>query len=474
MSKGLKFLKTVVVYFSGNILTKIISFLLIPLYTSRIEPSEYGHYDLIVSIITMIVPIAFFQIWDGMFRFIYDYKEKKDKYAIISNGFVVAFIGLIFYTIIFIILTMNYEIQYPVLAFLYGVSIALQYIYGTITRTFERNVLYMASGIANSLFNIISNIILIAIFNMGINALYISAVLGTLIQFILIEIRLNPIKNFKIENISKKLIVRMLKFSMPIAITTVSYWLLSGFTKVVVTNILGSDENGRLAIVNKFSNTLNIVVTVFQMAWHELSFSLANDRNKKIYYENGINLFSIFLFLGLGILIPVTKVIFPYMVDEKYASAIIIIPITYIYTSFNALSSFMSTQLLAEKNSKDTFYSTLAAAILNVILSISLTKRYGIVGANIALLISFIVNFIIIKILLKNKYNINISKNNNFLIIFITFVTTLIFYKGNNVIKILYAIIVLVISLILFYKLMGQNIIIKYKEFKKVKGLKTK
>ena len=474
MSKGLKFLKTVVVYFSGNILTKIISFLLIPLYTSRIEPSEYGHYDLIVSIITMIVPIAFFQIWDGMFRFIYDYKEKKDKYAIISNGFVVAFIGLIFYTIIFIILTMNYEIQYPVLAFLYGVSIALQYIYGTITRTFERNVLYMASGIANSLFNIISNIILIAIFNMGINALYISAVLGTLIQFILIEIRLNPIKNFKIENISKKLIVRMLKFSMPIAITTVSYWLLSGFTKVVVTNILGSDENGRLAIVNKFSNTLNIVVTVFQMAWHELSFSLANDRNKKIYYENGINLFSIFLFLGLGILIPVTKVIFPYMVDEKYASAIIIIPITYIYTSFNALSSFMSTQLLAEKNSKDTFYSTLAAAILNVILSISLTKRYGIVGANIALLISFIVNFIIIKILLKNKYNINISKNNNFLIIFITFVTTLIFYKGNNVINILYAIIVLVISLILFYKLMGQNIIIKYKEFKKVKGLKTK
>ena len=121
---------------------------------------------------------------------------------------------------------------------------------------------------------------------MKTEALYASASIGMFVQVIIIEAKLRTLKNIDKKKISKDLIIKMMKFSMPIAITTISYWLLSGFTKVVVTNELGSDENGRFAIANKFSSALTIVVTVFQMSWHEMSFSLSKDENRNKYSKN--------------------------------------------------------------------------------------------------------------------------------------------------------------------------------------------
>ena len=50
----------------------------------------------------MIVPIAFFQIWDGIFRFVYDYKSKEDKYGVVSNGLVITLMGMILYIFVYI------------------------------------------------------------------------------------------------------------------------------------------------------------------------------------------------------------------------------------------------------------------------------------------------------------------------------------------------------------------------------------
>ena len=122
-----KFIKNSIIYFIGNVLTKILSFLLIPLYTSYISTADYGYYDLTISIISLVVPITFFQIWDGMFRFVYDYNEDSEKNKIISNGLFVCFIGVIIYVCeIYIaknIFKLNIENAY-LLAF-YGICITI-------------------------------------------------------------------------------------------------------------------------------------------------------------------------------------------------------------------------------------------------------------------------------------------------------------------------------------------------------------
>lgn len=410
MGKTVKFIKNAGIYFFGNVLTKILAFFLIPLYTNLIEASSYGYYDLVVSILTLVIPIIFFQIWDGMFRFIYDYKDISKKYMVITNGFIISFFSIVIYIVGMTILSQFVIIQNPILVFLYGLTLAFQYIYGTIARTFEKNKLYALSGVINTFTNLILNVFLILVFDMGIKALYISVIIGNILQIIIIEVIIKPLKEFRYQSISKDMIRKMIKFSMPIAISTISFWLLTGYSKVLISSKMGMTENGVFAIAMKFASVLTMIVSVLQMSWHELSFSLVNDKNKREYYSKGINIFFKAMLSGTILIIPITKIIFPYFVANEYYNAIYIMPIIYLYTAINSFSGFISTQFLAEKDSKTTLYSCIAAAIANIILSNLLITPYGLAGVTASLLISFTINMMIRVLLMKKKFNIEIEK----------------------------------------------------------------
>ena len=47
--RGKQFLKSVGIYAVGNIGSKLITFLMIPLYTFFVETSEFGYYDLCLT-----------------------------------------------------------------------------------------------------------------------------------------------------------------------------------------------------------------------------------------------------------------------------------------------------------------------------------------------------------------------------------------------------------------------------------------
>ena len=101
MNKLGRFVKTVLVYFIGNVLSKLVSFFLLPLYTSYIPPEPYGTYDFIITFLNLFAPILFFQVWDGMFRRSFDFENTSDKYKIINNAFSVCMLGGVLYFILF-------------------------------------------------------------------------------------------------------------------------------------------------------------------------------------------------------------------------------------------------------------------------------------------------------------------------------------------------------------------------------------
>ena len=121
-----------------------------------------------------------------------------------------------------------------------GFFLALQYYFTVIARSYLKNTLYVVSGCVSSAVNIASNLVLILVFNMGIEALYISFAAGTLIQVAIIWCVIHPFRGFKIAGCSFDKIKKLLKFSAPIAVNTVSYWLLNGLTKVVIINKLSA------------------------------------------------------------------------------------------------------------------------------------------------------------------------------------------------------------------------------------------
>ena len=56
----------------GNLSTKILIFLLVPIYTSSLSTTDYGFYDLTISTVQLLFPIFSLNIVDSVLRFILD------------------------------------------------------------------------------------------------------------------------------------------------------------------------------------------------------------------------------------------------------------------------------------------------------------------------------------------------------------------------------------------------------------------
>ena len=68
----------------GKLSTQVISFLLLPLYTSKLSTAEYGTYDFLVTLSTFLLPIITLLMEESMFRFLIDAEDLKEKKRVIK------------------------------------------------------------------------------------------------------------------------------------------------------------------------------------------------------------------------------------------------------------------------------------------------------------------------------------------------------------------------------------------------------
>lgn len=466
LNKLKQFIGTSSIYFLGSVLSKVIIFLLLPIYTSKISPNEFGTYDLIVTMISFLAPIAFFQIWDGMYRFSFDKKNNDDKFIYISNSIVVLIIGVFLYSIFFLAFYINYSFDHANLIYIYGIFFALQYQYTFSARVFLENKLFAISGVLNTLLNASVNLILILVFEKGIEALYIASILGIALQIILIEIKIKALKKFSFKSLDQNIQIQMIKFSVPLCFATVTYWLLSGYTKIGISRDLGLEMNGLYAIASKFTGLIALFVSVFQFAWNELAYLISKESNRKKQYEISLNYMTKVVLISAAIIMLVTKLIFPVVVNYSYNGALLLIPIAIMGVAFNSLAGFIGTIFMTEKNTKVIFWTTMFAASINVISLSKFTEKFGIQGAIASLSISFLSLFFIRIYLASKFYNVKISFYSILKLFILMIATAFIFFTIENIAIVIIAIILLII--IFIYSIKDLIIIllnrIKYKK----------
>lgn len=444
MDKMKRFLGTAGIYLIGNVLSKLISFFLLPLYTGKLAPEQFGMYDLVVTIICLSAPVAFFQIWDGMFRFAFEKHEANEKYSVISNSFLVWTSGLAIYSIVFFIIYKVLYFEFAGLIFIYGISVAIQYQYLFLARAFLKNKLFALSGLVNSMISAIINIILISTFNIGIESLYIAPVLGCLAQILIIEKVLHPLKNFRFSEIKIHTVMEIIRFSIPLCIATVLYWLLSGYTKLFISQQLGTHSNGLYAVANRFSSMMALALTVFQYAWNEMAYLMVKDANRVTQYERSVEyIFKIVLF-GSGIFMLFIKLIFSYFINNKYGDALEIVPLTLMGVAVNAFAGFLDTIFLAEKQTRWTFKTTMVGAGVNIAALWIFTPVWGLQGAIGALFLAFTVLAFFRLYILGKMFAIKFQWSN--LMYFLMLAGAVcVFYAVNNTLLVLLAIIILVV-----------------------------
>lgn len=402
-SSLLRFIKSSGIFFIGSVLSKAISIFMLPLYTNRIPMDDMGYYDLSLTYITIATSFLFFDIWVAILRYMYDEKTEQNQATVIKSGFLIFVVSSIIYLISGITFALIFNPDSIILILLYGLFQNISNLLCFCIRGFQKNKEFAISGIINTIMNVASNLLLILRFGFGYESLYIAAIVGFISQSVYLSFSGDIFHLLKSNSYNLDITKSMFKYSLPLCLNSIAYWVLTSLNRIVLNGVYGNEANGIYAIGNKFSFVIGLVTTCFTYAWQDISFSKANEEEVGKFYSQASMIYSKILLLCTALALPVIKIIFPILVGGSYISAEKTIPLFLVVATISAISTFIGNIFYAIKETKTIFVSMVVSAVVNVIFSYPLITLFHIDGANLSMLISFIINILIRCIVLRKK-----------------------------------------------------------------------
>ncbi|MCD7893353.1 MAG: oligosaccharide flippase family protein [Erysipelotrichaceae bacterium] len=395
INREINLFKNTIILSIGKFLPMLVSTITLPIITACLTKVEYGTYDLISTLIMLILPAATLQIQSAAFRFLIECRKDIEKSSeVITNIlFVIIPISLIVSFFIFIFYP-NIEWSSRILISVYFFLDSLVNAFSQIVRGLGRNSDYAISSIILSIVNCIGIIITLSLMNMGINGALASLCMANFFALFFFLLKDNIIKYIKYSKISVKLIKEMISYSWPMIPNNLSNWVLKLSDRLVITAFLGIEANAIYAVANKIPNILSSAQGVLVAAWQENASLYVNDKDANKYFSNMFDhIFS--LMIGItALLIAFTPILFNLLIKGDYGEAYYQMPILIFGMFFYCMSAFQGGIYIAHKKTKSVGITTTIAAAVNFIIDIVLVNIIGITAGSISTLISYFTLYI--------------------------------------------------------------------------------
>lgn len=447
-NKNRYLLKNTIALSMGSFGSKILIFLLVPLYTNVLTLAEYGTIDLITVITTVLVPIITLNIHESVMRFMMD--SDSDSNSILSVGLIMLAIMFLLCVLMFPIFSIiSVTSKYSLLLVLYMISFAVSNIFLCYIRGQEKLFDYSIIGIIQSLLITIFNILFLLYLKVGIRGYIISYILAYLITSIVCILKGRIFSNYHF-SFDSKLNKSMLKYSVFLIPNSLMWWVINSSDRFMVTSIISIEANGIYSVSYKIPTILIALTTIFNQAWM-FSAIKENDKKKeeKNSYTNAIysGLFNIVISISLFILL-ILKPLMKIYVGKKFYSAWLYTPPLIIGAFFLTLGTFISNEYAANKDSLGLLKSSSLGAMVNLLLNYVLIPKIGIFGAAIATCISYISVFIFRYFNTKKYVKLKIFDTNKIIGIILLLISSFVVYVDSNYIYIILFITLLIELLI--------------------------
>lgn len=373
-----RLIKKTGLYFIGNLSSKILAFLLVPIYAFYIKKADLGYYDYTQTIMNVAVPIVFCAIWEAILKYILqeDSEDEKTKVLATSCGFSI-FISFILIIGAYIYNGfLNEKIESLNYVIFMIISYSLMFIWQYYSRALGENRIYVLTGIIGTLVNFGLNIFLICVLKMGLNALFISYILGNVSIIVILECKLKILKKLTLKNIDFNVLKKMLIFSTPLVLNLTSTWLITGFGRFIITEKLGDAENGLYAFANKFALVISMLGSVINMAIiEEALISAKKEGIGKGFIKTIENLFRIFQ----SIMIPAVPAItiFYFMIKTtEYYESMAYFPGLLLYSLIMIMTTSFGTVFQVINKTKYQFITTAIGSAVTVVIAVLFIEKY--------------------------------------------------------------------------------------------------
>jgi O-antigen/teichoic acid export membrane protein len=393
--------KEAAVYGLSSIVGRFLNFLLVPFYTNYLARAEYGVVSNIYAYIAFAFVIYGYGMDSAYMRFVAS-SESEDKKQTLS----IPLYSLLVTSLLFSVGVHAFApaiseaigaeghanlIRYAGWILFFDTLVIVPFAYLRMT---NRAKVFAGLRILNILINVVLTILMLAFFRMKLEAVFIANLVASAATALMLAWVALPQLTLKL---SGQLFREMLGFGLPyipaglagIAIQVIDRPIVKALTNDATLGVY--QANYRLGVL------MMLVVGMFDYAWRPFFLTHARDSDAPKLFSK------VFTYLvALLMLVFVSGSFFVedivrirmfggYFINPNYWEGLSIVPIVLMAYVFTGAYVNFVVGVYLEKKTKYLPYATGAGALVNVVVNLILIPKYGITGAAIATLLSYVV-----------------------------------------------------------------------------------
>lgn len=399
------------VYGLGSTLTNIISILILPIFTRYLSPQDYGIAAILSVTATLISGLTELGLPSGISRF-FRHESLEKQRQLIST----AQIAMTVLTIIIAFISVPLSRPLSVLFFRtpdYSYLIILTFITIPLNKIIiaplmrirleDRVAIFTAINTSKAVIMIILNFTLIVFLKRGVNGLFEGPFITALIYAIFIGIY-----SLKTNGLyfSKSLLYKILPFSIPFALNSVSVWIINWADRFILVKMTNLSEVGLYNLGYSVGMFILLPVGAFVTAWSTFYMSVGKKRNAKEIYSLIFNHYTwIISFIALFIVV-FSRDYFSFFIASKFQGAYLVVPVVTFAYMLRGNFTIASVGAYIKKKAKLILLVEFLAMIINVALMFLLIPKMGRMGAAWATLGSYIILPVLMIYFSRKFYNI--------------------------------------------------------------------
>lgn len=433
----------------GNAGSKMLGFLLLPLYTRWLGTAGFGESDLVTTYSSFLVCIMTLCLSDAIFVFTKKESEtEKKSYFSTTLAFVFIVLGVwaaVWYLLDYFVAIKNIQNSF---------SDNLWYIYFIVVSSFsqafsqqfilsiEKIRIYSLTGIVHTIVTFVFSYLMIP--SMGVRGYILSLILANLLSGCYSFFFSQSYRYLSIEGIEWKKVKPILKYSIPLIPNTIMWWLVGALNRPVMEHYLSYSEIGLFAVANRFPGVITMVFAVFSASWNISVFEEYGKEGYDEFYKKTFKLLFFFVSLIAGSILIFSEEIIKLFAAPEFTDAWMYMLVLIIGAVFSCMSGFFGTNFGVVKKSKYYFYSSVWGAGTAIVFNFLLIPLFGLWGTSFSVLLSFVV-MMVTRYYYSLKF-VTVSLVTPILrnIIFLASIAVISFYVSNLMIKITSALFVIV------------------------------
>lgn len=385
-----------VVYGLGEVLSRIPTFLLLPVFTAYLSPADYGVISMLTALTIFLTPVFSLGLGGGIAPSYFDGDSHAHKRETINTSVALLLVST---SILVVAGSASSRILSRILfqSDSYSTFVRISIVTAALTivaipiRLFfqfeERSRLYVTFSMTSLCASTLTSVVAVVVLKRGVLGMLEGTLVGQVVALALFAF---PILRWMRPKIDRSIATELLRLSLPLVLAFGCVFLLQNGNKYLLQWLGGLGDVGVYSIGLSIGTIVNVIVVAFQSAWVPYFMSFADKRETAkvvfgrvlTYYVFGMGALSLSLF-------AIARPLIMLMTRPAFHDAWRVVGLSATAQMLAGVSAILLPGMYIEKELQFIGLLQGVAGVAGVVMGVCLIPRFGIVGAALALVFSY-------------------------------------------------------------------------------------